>query len=195
LIAISISGCTGSSQDNGNISTGQYVALFEMVTDSYTILEGQPLHPVMMAPLPPSFDYDVSHGQIRQYTPVNDSLKIVFGKYYFTNDVSRNRGMLDVKGIYYLPFSPERNLTIDSIDANGTVHMTYNGEPVSLAVGDMWNSPVTGTWTETQDHYLDIISFVNGTPETKHVRDYYKVRWNSTFYVQNKGLFDKSDVK
>lgn len=195
-LALSMSGCSDRSHETGELSPGKYVALFEMVSDGYSVIEGETFHPPMMAPAPPLFDYDGSQGRIRDYTPINDSLKILYGTFYFTNDASRKRGLLNVTGIYSFPFSPEYNLTINRVDENGTVYMSYNGELINLTTGELWTSPVIDTWVETRDYNTSITSYVNGTtPEVIPVHVYYKLRWTTSFYVQNRGIFNKSDIK
>lgn len=193
--AMSASGCTDSSPRGDELPGDKYVALFETVEESYNVTEGQMFAPYTAVP-PPFFDYDGSYGRARNYTPVNDSLKILYGKFYFTFSPDRNRGRFDVRGIYSYPDAAEKNLTVTGTDAHGTVYMRYHDQNVTLKAGDRWTSPAIAAWTETHDFNTTITSFVNGTtPEIMPVHVYYKLRFVTTFSVENKGMFNKSDIK
>lgn len=195
ILALSTSGCSGSSDETGELPSEKYVSLFEMVYERFNVTEGKMFAPYT-APYPPLFDYDGSRGLAGNYTPFNDSLKILYGTYYFTFSPDRMRGRLDVHGIYSFPGYTDRNLTITGADSNGTVYMRYNDQAVTLKVGDRWESPVISSWTETHDYNTTITSYVNGTtPKVIPVHVYYKLHFETSFYVENKGMFDKSDIK
>lgn len=194
-MVLSTSGCSDSSHETDGLSPNKYVALFEMVYERYNVSEGKMFAPYT-DPYPPFFDYDGSHGLARNYTPVNDSLKILYGTYYFTFSPDRMRGRLDVRGIYRFPDTTLRNLTITGADDNGTVYMRYDNQTISLKAGDRWESPVISSWTEIHDFNTTVTSYMNGTtPEVIPVHVYYKLLFETSFYVENKGMFDKAEIK
>lgn len=82
--------------------------------------------------------------------------------------------------IYTTPYTLEPNLTITSVDNNGTVEFSYGNESIQLAPGASWISPIVSMRNETQTGYL-----LDLTPYT------FTVYYNRTFEIGNKGVFDK----
>ncbi|WP_424357731.1 hypothetical protein [Methanocella sp. MCL-LM] len=196
IIGLPIGGCITQNQPTSDLPSNKYVAIFEMISENpnVTMIEGR-VPTVMEPPRPPVFDYDGSEGLLRNEITINDSLKMVYGTFYFTFSYERRRGEMDVRGIYSLPYKVDDNLTILGVDHNGTVQMSYQKQIINLTIGDRWVSPLISSWTENKNGTMKFGVYENGTIKETSEPYNYTTRYDTTMYVENKGIFDKSNIK
>ena len=186
---VPICGClTGSKDGPSNTSTNVYIAPYEKSDENYQIIEGKYTLPTMAATPQPQeysqFDYNYSN-HYSWYPTKNDSLKILYGTYYFHLTPQRQwEDQLNVRGIYSYPYSCESGLVINDVDNNGTIYATYNNESVILKTGDVWTSPVFSIMENRT--YMGIDYNVSIKKEM-----YYKALLNTTWTVKNLGVYNK----
>jgi hypothetical protein len=189
-VALLTCGCTfpGTSDQNSSVlPRDKYVALYQEYHEDGIVIQGNGTIPYIPEPRPtPSpFDYDGSQGYIMQYPPVNDSLKMFYGDYKYYSDPAWSHRREYYGGVYGYPETLESNLTIFGIDKYGTINASYGNQSVRLKPGDTWQSPVM-TRIENKTFEVNALN--------SHVYLPFLVRYNSTWKIENKGMFDKSNL-
>ena len=180
--------CVGTSSNT--LSNDKYVAVYEEYNNHSEVIEGNGTVAFMPVPcpVPEPFDYNGSERSTWQYNNINGNLKIFYGTYYFNSSPATQFTRADCGGIDDLPYTLRSNLTILSIDKNGTINASYMNRSVILKIGDTWQSPVQTTIGNQSFRVV-----VN--------RDYFSevyrpfvVRDNTSWTVENKGMFNKSNL-
>ena len=178
----------------GTLPADKYVAIYEEYNEDWKILEGNGtvLLTVESTPVPKPFDFDGSLGYSEQYADAPGDFKVfncVF--YYYSSPAEKytnpNYGCYNVP-IYHLWLVA--NMAVYDIDENGTLNATYNNEPVIIKAGEKWQSPVK---SEIKNQTFEIVT--DGKTAHSGVFHRFKVQYNSTWIVENKGVFNKSNLK
>lgn len=194
IIWIFISGCLMYGNEGANIlSSDKYVALYEEFRETSNITEGIYVGPPMLALPPPEeysvFDYSGSKGY-GWYPKANESLKILYGTYYFHRTPERQWvDNLKVRGIYGYPYIMESNFTILDVYDNGTVYASYDNQSIFLKVGNEWTS-------HTTSRIINVSYMGYDSPTSTELKNlYYKAVVNTTWTVKNMGMYNKSNLK
>ncbi len=116
---------------------------------------------------------------------VNDNLKLFYGDYKYYSDPAWSHGSEYYGGVYEYPATMESNLTIFGIDKYGTVNASYGNQSIQLKQGDTWQSPVM-TWIENKTFQVNTMNSGVYLP--------FVVRYESTWKIENRGMFDKSNL-
>ena len=180
--------CVGTSSNT--LSNDKYVAIYEEYNNHSEVIAGNGTVVCIPVPcpVPRPFDYNGSGGYAEQYSNINGNFKIFYGTYYFNSSPATQFTRADYGAIYDLPYTLRSNLTILSIDKNGTINASYMNQSVILKPGDTWQSPVQ---TTIGNQSFRIV--VNGD----YFSDVYRpfvVRDNTSWTVENKGMFNKSNL-
>ena len=130
----------------------------------------------------------VRESDTSQYAYINGNFKIFYGTYYFNSSPATQFTRADYGAIYDLPYTLRSNLTILSIDKNGTINASYMNQSVILKPGDTWQSPVQTTIGNQS------FRIVVGNDYFSDVYRPFVVRDNTSWTVENKGMFDKSNL-
>ncbi len=172
FIIILVSGCTTSNQNV--LSSNKFVAVYVEMRDYGTIVSGTYPYPGMAVPIGPlelPADFTL---------PSNDSLKIFLRVDNISDSSVRLTGDSNETEINAFPYSISPEITIISVDKNGTVNMLFSNISINISSGNNWSSPVTSVWNET-----NTIAGPDGTNYT------YTLQFKRTWMVQNDGVFNK----
>jgi hypothetical protein len=189
-VAIVTCGCTfpgTSDQSSSGLPQDKYVALYQEYHENGVVIQGNGTIPYFPEPrpTPAPFDYDGSLGYTMQYPSVNDSLKMFYADYKYYSDPAWSHRREYYGAVYQYPCTLESNLTILGIYENGTINASYDNKSFLLKRGDTWESPVT-TWIENKTFEVNALN--------SHVYLPFLVSYNSTWTVENKGVFEKSSL-
>jgi hypothetical protein len=174
IFSLLVCGCTSSSQNV--LPSNKFVAVYVEMHDDGTIISGTYPYPGMAMP---AYSFDLP----ANFTlPANDSLKIFLGVQNFSDSRVRLTVNFKETEVYAFPYSISPEITIDGVDRNGTVEMSYDNKSINITSGANWVSPVTSVWNET-----NTVSYPpeNGTNYT------YTLQFKRTWMVENKGVFNK----
>lgn len=189
-IGLIVSGCSAPAPGSNELSSKDYVAIYQEYHEEDTVIAGNGTIPFFPepAPTPSPFDYDGSHANTRQYPTINDSLRVFYGAYKYYQTPATWKIRVDYGGVYSFPHKLESDLTIQSVDKDGTIIAGYNNQTVVLKIGAVWRSPdATKIGNQTFGVQVDNDPF-------KTVDRPFTVRYNSFWTVENKGRFDKSNL-
>jgi hypothetical protein len=189
--------------DNNSLPSNKFVAITFTVRNSGTIVSGQ--MPITAgAQLPVGFfnimssQYDPS-SYPSNYPSKND-LKILVGLIQISDSPYHLTTNLEsVVGVYKLPCTIVPGLNITSVDANGTVEISYDNETIgryesvttnipckneSLYAQEIagWTSPVISERNETINLAFPAIGGTNYT---------FTIHYKMTYEIENKGVFSK----
>jgi hypothetical protein len=190
-LALLTCGCTfpgTSDQSFTGLPHDKYVALYQEYTENGIVIQGNGTIPYFPepAPTPSPFDYNGSRGDTLQYPMVNDSLKMFYGDYKYYSDPAWSHIREYYGAVYEYPCTLESNLTILGIDEFGTINANYSNQTVRLKIGDTWQSPVM---TRIENETFQVNAMNSGVYRP------FLVRYESTWKIENKGMFDKSNLK
>ena len=71
------------------------------------------------------------------FPTLNESLKVMLGNGKGIGKNACHGGEMYLYGAYELPYN-KNNITIESVDKEGTVHLDYDGKPLVLESGASW---------------------------------------------------------
>jgi hypothetical protein len=121
--------------------------------------------------------------------PTNDSLKMIIGVVNLKESIVRLTTDLHVLEVYSLPYELEPGLTINHIDKNGTIELSYENESINIPTGSTWKSPVISVWNETNTVKFPPPNLITGED---HGTNYtYTLQFTRTWNIENKGIYDK----
>ncbi len=106
----------------------------------------------------------------------NESLKVMLGNGKGIGKNACHGGEMYLYGAYELPYN-KSNITIKSVDKEGTVHLDYYGKPLVLKSGDSWYNNSSS---------IQLIHFTNST-----VDEYIKVNIAVMDRLRNFGIYTK----
>lgn len=192
VIFAGISGCiyTGSgSQTSSTLPADKYVAIYQEYNEEGRMVEGnEPVLPIIGPALEP-FDYDGSKGLSNQYYGTDGDFQIFAGIYYYYDSPVSGYPKACFGGYSgQYPLSLLGGLTIHGIDKDGTINASYDNESVILKIGDRWQSPV-------QTRVVDRMFCIDEESGKEYFQIFEPARFNSTWTVENKGVFNKSNLK
>ena len=178
--------CVGTGSNI--LSNDKYVAIYEEYNNHSEVIGGNDTVAFfpMPCPVPLPFDYNNSRGDTSGYGWIKGNFKIYYGTYYFNSSPATQYTRADSGAIYDLPYTLRSNLTILSIDKNGTINASYMNQTVILKVGDSWQSPIE---TSIGNQSFQIVV---GSNYFSGVFKQFVVEDNTSWTVENKGMFDKS---
>lgn len=189
---IFVCGCSSTSPTpvSNSLPSDKFVAIYEEYHDEGTVIEGTGdiAYIPVPCPVPMPFDNDLIKGNTQYYQSIDKNFKIFYGTYYFRYYPNSGYTTANYRVIDGYPYTLESNLTILGIDRNGTINANYMNQSVILKVGDKWQSPVA---TRVENQSLQIV--VNGNYFSGVYRPFV-VQYNTSWTVENKGMFDKSNA-
>jgi hypothetical protein len=167
------------------------VTIYEEYHDEGTVIEGTGniAYIPVPCPVPMPFDNNLINDTARYYQSIDKNFKIFYGTYYFRYYPNYGYTTANYRVIDGYPYTLESNLTVLDIDKNGTINASYMNQSVILKIGDKWQSPIA---TRVENQSLQLV--VNGN----YFSGVYKpliVQYNTSWTVENKGMFDKLSVK
>jgi len=110
------------------------------------------------------------------FPTLNESLKVMLGNGKGIGKNACHGGEMYLYGAYELPYN-KSNITIKSVDKEGTVHLDYNGKSLVLKSGDSWyNNSST----------IQLIHFTNST-----VDENIKINISVMDRLKNFGIYTK----
>lgn len=197
LIFAGVSGCVLSgfgSPATGGLPPDKYVALTETYFRNYTVLEGNGTIPYWAEPtaVPDPFDFDGSLGYADQYSSMPADYKI-FDYLSYTESTPATSNTKVCCGGFPIPIAPLwllSTVAVYDIDENGTLNATYDGQPLRIKAGETWHSPVK---TEVLNETFEVEA--NGKVFHSGVFRQFTIRYDSSWTVENKGVFNKSNLK
>ena len=198
-----ISNSSNNTISNNSLPSNKFVAMTFIVMNSGTIVSGQ--MPYIAGAQPPVGFFNIMPSQYNSSSypstyPSKNDLKILLGliqiddsPYHLTTNLE------SVVGVYKLPCTIVPGLNITSIDANGTVEISYDNETIgryesvttiipckneSLYAQEIagWTSPVISERNETINTTFPAISGTNYT---------FTIHYKMTYEIDNKGVFSK----
>jgi len=189
-VALMTCGCTfpgTSDQSSSGLPHNKYIALYQEYNENGVVIQGNGTIPYFPepAPTPSPFDYNGSLGYTTQYPAVNDSLKMFFADYKYYSDPAWSHTRVYYGAVYQYPCTLESNLTVFGVDENGIINASYGNQSVRLKIGDSWQSPVM---TRIENKMFQVNAMNSG------VYLPFRVCYNSTWTVENKGMFEKSNL-
>jgi hypothetical protein len=110
------------------------------------------------------------------FPTLNESLKVMLGNGKGTGKNACHGGEMYLYGAYELPYN-KSDITIESVDKKGTVHLDYDGNPLVLESGASWYNNVSR---------IQLIHFTNST-----VDEYIKVNISVMDRFRNFGIYTK----
>jgi hypothetical protein len=139
-------------------------------------------------PVPMPYDNNLINDYARQFQS-DKNFKVFYSTYYFRYYPYSGYTTASYRVIDVYPYTLESNFTILDIDRTGTINASYMNHSIMLKVGDKWQSPVA---TRIKNESLQIV--INGN----YFSGVYKpfvVQYDTSWTVENKGMFDKVNVK
>jgi hypothetical protein len=110
------------------------------------------------------------------FPPFNESLKVMLGNGKGIGKEGCHGGEMYLYGAYELPYNTD-NITIKSVDKEGTVYLDYDGKPLVLESGATWYN---------NSSRIQIIHFTNSTVDQD-----IKVNISVMDRIRNFGIFTK----
>lgn len=110
------------------------------------------------------------------FPTLNESLKVMLGNGKGIGKNACHGGEMYLYGAYELPYN-KNNITIESVDKEGTVHLDYDGKPLVLESGASWYN---------NSSRIQLIHFTNST-----VDEYIKVNISVMDRFRNFGIYTK----
>lgn len=180
IASLLMGGCLGTNSNS--LPSNKYVAIQVDVMYAGTLVYGTYPYPGM-AQLPVGF--------YPEMYPTNDSLKIMVGIINTRSSiVSLAVNGPVVMNINNLPSDIKLGLSIDGVDKNGTIEMSYNNTSIKLTSGSTWKSPIISTWNETNTIKYPPPNFATGVDNGTNYT--YIIQYQETWTVENKGMFNKT---
>jgi hypothetical protein len=110
------------------------------------------------------------------FPTLNESLMVMLGNGKGIGKNACHGGEMYLYGAYELPYT-QNNITIESVDKAGTVHLDYNGNPLVLESGSAWYN---------NSSRIQLIHFTNST-----VDEFIKVNISVMDRFRNFGIYTK----
>jgi len=110
------------------------------------------------------------------FPTLNESLKVMLGNGKGIGKNACHGGEIYLYGAYELPYN-KNNITIKSVDKEGTVQLDYNSKPLVLESGASWYN---------NSSRIQLIHFTNST-----VDEYIKVNISVMDRFRNFGIYTK----
>lgn len=110
------------------------------------------------------------------FPTLNESLKVMLGNGKGIGKNACHGGEMYLYGAYELPYN-KNNITIESVDKEGTVHLDYDGKPLVLESGASWYNNCSR---------IQLIHFTNST-----VDEQIKVNISVMDRFRNFGIYTK----
>ncbi len=190
---IFVCGCTNTSPApvSNSLPSDKFVTIYEEYHDEGTVIAGNGTvaYIPVPCPVPMPFDNNLISGFAQQYKSTNTNFKIFYGTYYFRYYPGYGYTTAYYRAIDGFPYTLESNLTVLDVDKNGTINASYMNQSVMLKIGDKWQSPIA---TRIKNESLQLL--VNGS-YFSGVYGPFVVQYNTSWSVENKGLFDKASAK
>jgi hypothetical protein len=185
---IFVCGCSGTSPTpvSNSLPSDKFVAIYEEYHDEGTVIEGTGNIAYFPVPCPVPMPYD--EHLIQGYSQQDQSTKAFYSTYYFRYYPYSGYTTASYRFINIYPYTLESNLTILDIDRNGMINASYMNQSVILNVGDTWQSPNT---TRTNNLSLQLLGdngYLSGVYRP------FTIQYTTYWSVENKGLFNKSNV-
>jgi hypothetical protein len=185
---IFVCGCTSTTPApvSNSLPSDKFVTIYEEYHDEGTVVEGNGtvVYVPVPCPVPMPFDNDLINGYAQQYQSTHTNFKIFYGTYYFRYYPYSGYTTAYYRAINEFPATLESNLTILDVDKNGTINASYMNQSVMLKIGDKWQSPIQ-TRIKNESLQVGNDSYFSGVYQP------FVVRYNTSWSVENKGLFDK----
>ena len=182
-----VSGC---STTNTSITTAKFSVVYEEYHDNGTIIAGNGTVsdiPVP-CPVPLPFDNTLINQTGQRFATSDPNFKMLYTTYYYRDYPYGGYATSYDHPVDGFPYTLESNFTVISVDENGTLQGSYQGQNVTLKPGDKWQSSNT---SRTQNLSLQVV--VNNNPMSG-IYQPFTVQYTTYWTVENKGLFDKTGV-
>jgi hypothetical protein len=126
----------------------------------------------------PTYNYTTSQTLLKAvwFPTLNESLKVMLGNGKGIGKNACHGGEMYLYGAYELPYS-KNNITIKSVDKDGTTYLDYNGKPLILESGASWYN---------NSSRIQLIHFTNNT-----VDECIKVNISVMDRFRNFGIYTK----
>ena len=190
---IFVCGCTSTTPApvSNSLPSDKFVTIYEEYHDEGTVIEGTGIvsYIPVPCPVPMPFDNNFIKTDSQQYQSIHKNFKVYYGTFYFRYYPYNGYTTANYRVIDGFPYTLESNLMILDVDKNGTINASYMNQSIILKIGDKWQSP---TATRIKNESLQLL--VNGN----YFSGVYKpfvVQYNTSWSVENKGLFDKASAK
>ena len=174
LVALCISmtpilfSCRSTSPES--ISPDKYVFIEHQIHTDGEVIEGDYRGAIIDSP---TYSFDEKAGTLRGLMnfDVNEALNVVYGNGFSLTGVGGGKNTM-LYGVYELPYQ-DGELTILSLNPDGTVKLSYQGVSITLKSGEEW---------------------VNTTSE-KDVQQYGTANLTITDRITNYGILYKSQIE
>lgn len=180
LVVIGIGTLIASSHtlfNSNTLEANEYVFV-EHYVETQSVLADNPEINAYVYMGYPTYNASTSQSLLKAvwFPPLNESLKVILGNGKGIGKNACHGGEMYLYGAYELPYD-KNNITVQSVDKEGTVHLDYYGKPLVLESGALWYN---------NSSRIELIHFTNET-----VDEYIKVNISVVDRLRNFGIYTK----